>query len=179
MKTRKEGGVSCLENVPLIYGLRLTLVFTLHNVSAHCWWAPVPVWGHPLGSSIRAGQIASVLNFWTTAFWARLQRNTEDSRGRSFWPLIGLTRMMLLKHLCFHFLFWFKCLRKRIRLLGSWIPNIKHINTLSLFEYLNRAGLFLSIIKAVHFQPVLFKFNSSFPVFKNYSSFSLHKECSD
>lgn len=26
----------------------------------------------------------------------------------------------------FHFLFWFKCLRKRILLLGSWIPNIKH-----------------------------------------------------
>lgn len=40
---------------------------------------PVTVWGHPLGSSIRAGQITSVLNFWTTAFWARLQRNTDHS----------------------------------------------------------------------------------------------------
>lgn len=56
---------------------------------------------YPLGSSIRAGQITSVLNFWTTAFWARLQRNTDHSWGRSFWPLIGLTRMMLPKHLVF------------------------------------------------------------------------------
>lgn len=126
MKTRKEGEVSCLLNLTLIYGLRLTLVLTLHNVSAQCWWAPVTVWGHPLRSSIKAGQITSVLNFWTTAFWARLQRYTDPSWGRSFWPLIGLNRMMLLKHLCFHFLFWFECLRKRILLLGSWIPNIKH-----------------------------------------------------
>lgn len=41
MKTRKEGGASCLENLCLICGLRLTLVFTPHNVSAHHWWAPL------------------------------------------------------------------------------------------------------------------------------------------
>lgn len=125
MKTRKEGGVSCLLNLSLISGLRFTLVLTLHKVSAHYWGAPVAVWGLPLGSSIRAGKITSVLNFWTTAFRARLQRNTDHSWGRSFWPLTGLTRTMPLKHLCFHFLFWFECLRKRILLLGSWIPNIK------------------------------------------------------
>lgn len=78
-----------------------------------------------LGAPSGAGKITSVLNFWTTAFRARLQRNTDHSWGRSFWPLTGLTRTMPLKHLCFHFLFWFECLRKRILLLGSWIPNIK------------------------------------------------------
>lgn len=101
---------------------------TLHNVPArYLWWAAVAVCVRALGEQQQVRQTVSVVNFWTSFLCQASEKlESQHSWGRSFWRLIWLTRTMLLKHLYFHFLFCFKCLSKRILLLGSWIPKTKH-----------------------------------------------------
>lgn len=80
-------------------------------------------------------------NFWTTVFCARLQRKANHSMEWLAW----VTRTMLVKHLYFRFLFWLRSVSAKE---FCCVLGFLKLSTESVLQYLNRAALFLSTIKA-------------------------------
>lgn len=148
---RKGDEVNCLTNIYLINGLRVASSCTLHNSSAsYPCGAAVTVCVHTLRQLYQVGQAASISSLRQAGF---REIRITGQLGEEF---LAANMTDTAKASLFSFPVLLQVFKQKNS--ASGLLDSRKQSTESVFQYLNRAGLFLGIIKAAHFQPELFKF---------------------